>query len=371
MASVVLESADAKNSFVDLSGVDSSTFSNPYDALIEACNDDPALLQEKYSAHRENRNAQQKANILSPTFPGLILDGILLRRVDPSVSPGYVDPRNSLVFWGRPPPHVRELATTIQDKLKEVSPQITHSRPASAIPPIISALSPVINSIIKAPGKSPSRLIRPLISFDAAALALSFVPVADEKYSYHHLRRDLFALASSTGVDVGSRYVVPSAHATLGRFIYGEDHDSKEKLEKWVEAIEKINEWLVETYWGDNGLEWVVDQDLVLRDGRLCKLRAGYVLIVAITVKLARKQPSQYQNHRQNQANTTPSAPPASERVLPTIARADYTAPTAQNKQVANSIPELADEGRPALHQGQYTAAALHKEPNPASLSSS
>jgi hypothetical protein len=41
MASVVLESADAKNSFVDLSGVDSSAFSNPYDALIEACNDDP------------------------------------------------------------------------------------------------------------------------------------------------------------------------------------------------------------------------------------------------------------------------------------------------------------------------------------------
>jgi hypothetical protein len=41
MTSEVLESADAKNSFVDLSGVDSSAFSNPYDALIEASNDNP------------------------------------------------------------------------------------------------------------------------------------------------------------------------------------------------------------------------------------------------------------------------------------------------------------------------------------------
>ncbi|KFY62457.1 hypothetical protein V496_04589 [Pseudogymnoascus sp. VKM F-4515 (FW-2607)] len=147
--------------------------------------------------------------------------------------------------------------------------EITHSRPPSAIPPFISALSPVIPTIIKAPTKTPSRLVKPLISFDAAAVALSFVPVADEKFSYHHLRRDLFALASGAGVEVGSRYVVPSAHATLGRFIYGDDHDSKEKMEKWVDAIEKINEWLVETYWGDNGLEWVVDQELVLREGRL------------------------------------------------------------------------------------------------------
>ncbi|KFZ16755.1 hypothetical protein V502_04921 [Pseudogymnoascus sp. VKM F-4520 (FW-2644)] len=284
MASVVPESTDAKNSFVDLSGVDSSSFSNPYDALIEACHDDPALLQEKYSAHRQTRNAQQKANLISPTFPGLILDGILLRRIDPSVSPGYVDPRNSLVFWGRPPPHVRTLAATIQAKLKEVSPriwlmppenmhitllEIMHSQPPSAIPPLISALSPVIPAIVKAPTKTPSRLIRPLVSFDAAAVALSFVPVADEKFSYHHLRRDLFALTSGTGIEVGSRYVVPSAHATLARFVYGEDHDSKEKMEKWIEAIEKINEWLVETYWGDNGLEWVVDQELVLRQGRL------------------------------------------------------------------------------------------------------
>lgn len=83
-----------------------------------------ALLQEKYSTHRRTRNAQQKANLLSPTFPGLILDGILLRREDPTISPGYVDPRNSLVFWGRLPPQVLSLATTIQAKLKGIAPRM-------------------------------------------------------------------------------------------------------------------------------------------------------------------------------------------------------------------------------------------------------
>jgi len=34
-------SSDADNKFEDLSGVNSAAFSNPYDALIEACKNDP------------------------------------------------------------------------------------------------------------------------------------------------------------------------------------------------------------------------------------------------------------------------------------------------------------------------------------------
>ncbi len=40
MASQVLESADSRNTFEDLSGVDISTYANPYNALLEACKDD-------------------------------------------------------------------------------------------------------------------------------------------------------------------------------------------------------------------------------------------------------------------------------------------------------------------------------------------
>ncbi len=39
----------------------------------------------------------------------------------------------------------------------------------------------------------------------------------DDGYTYHHLRRDIFGLVGGTGVDIASRYVVPSAHMTLGR----------------------------------------------------------------------------------------------------------------------------------------------------------
>jgi hypothetical protein len=34
-------STDSKNKFEDLSGVDIAAYANPYDALIEACEDDP------------------------------------------------------------------------------------------------------------------------------------------------------------------------------------------------------------------------------------------------------------------------------------------------------------------------------------------
>jgi hypothetical protein len=41
MASSVPTLADAQNKFEDLSGVDISAYLNPYDALIEATNNDP------------------------------------------------------------------------------------------------------------------------------------------------------------------------------------------------------------------------------------------------------------------------------------------------------------------------------------------
>ena len=37
-------SADSKNKFEDLSGVDIAAYANPYDALIEACEDDPVII---------------------------------------------------------------------------------------------------------------------------------------------------------------------------------------------------------------------------------------------------------------------------------------------------------------------------------------
>lgn len=43
------------------------------------------------------RNAQQKAKMLDEGFQGVNVDPILLRLEDPTVEPGFKDPRNCFV----------------------------------------------------------------------------------------------------------------------------------------------------------------------------------------------------------------------------------------------------------------------------------
>lgn len=72
--------------------------------------------------HRTTRNAQQKAKLLSPDYSGLILDPILQRLMDPSIEPGFEDFRHCLVFWARPPAHIRSLVDKIQQELLKLAP---------------------------------------------------------------------------------------------------------------------------------------------------------------------------------------------------------------------------------------------------------
>lgn len=72
--------------------------------------------------HRTTRNAQQKAKMLDQDFLGINIDPILLRLHNPSIEPGYVDPRHCLVFWARPPQHVKDLILRVQKELLTVAP---------------------------------------------------------------------------------------------------------------------------------------------------------------------------------------------------------------------------------------------------------
>lgn len=141
-----------------------------------------------------------------------------------------------------------------------------------------------------------ARLVKPTISYDLSALAVSFLPAAGEPplspapvgpvnlediaqqgdaYTYHHVRRDIFDKVRGAGVEIGSRYQVPSAHITLGRYLDQGDHDTPEKRERWIEAIEGVNEWLEREVWdnpeGEFVGEWVVGQErgLDARNGAL------------------------------------------------------------------------------------------------------
>ncbi|KAH8602230.1 RNA ligase/cyclic nucleotide phosphodiesterase [Bisporella sp. PMI_857] len=292
-------SVDASNKFEDLSGVDITLYKNPYDALIEACQNDPSLIQSRYETHRSTRNGQQKEKLLAPDFSGLIIDPILQKLQHPSLEPGFQDPRHCLVFWARPPAHIRELARRVQQKLSAIASnlwlmplermhltalEITHSLTDPEIHSIVDAIGPeAIAAITDYTYTHRARLINPMVSYDGAALALSFLPTSplpssspsDPNFTYHHLRRDLYNLASRTGVSVDSRYVVPSSHITLARFLVQDDHDSPEKMKAFLDGVDSLNSWLQEMYWPSDGNDRVPEGDWIVGEEKGLDCREG------------------------------------------------------------------------------------------------
>lgn len=175
--------------------------------------------------------------------------------------------------------------------------EVTHSLTQPEINTIVSTIgTETILNITDFTFSHRARLVKPLISYDGQALALSFLPAAgeglspsssssssssrtqeDDVFTYHHLRKHLFDLANAK-FSINSRYVVPSSHITIGRFLTQEDHDSREKMEAFLDKVEAVNEWLQKEHWYRDGeeerdemKEWVVGEEkgLDCRVGRL------------------------------------------------------------------------------------------------------
>ena len=165
------------------------------------------------------------------------------------------------------------------ENLHMTTMEIAHSRTELDITAQVSRLEYNLKKIADFTFSHRAKLIRPLVSYDTAAVALSFVPASDgldNPYTYHHLRRDLHNLCEESGAIVQSRYVVPSAHLTIGRFVTQADvtqNDKglptidRDKVTCWVAQIEQINQWLRHNFWSDNDGEaelrgeWVVGQE--------------------------------------------------------------------------------------------------------------
>lgn len=176
--------------------------------------------------------------------------------------------------------------------------EVAHSKTEGEIQHLMDILHAHCKEIADHTTTHRARLIKPILSYDSAALALSFVPAAgecpslgrrpaDDEYSYHHLRRDTYTALTKAGVQVGSRYVVPSAHLTIARFnspnVFGGDPlDGKialdpKKRRHWINEVETINKWLEAEFWPTEaaiikaGGEWIVGEEkgLDFRNGRL------------------------------------------------------------------------------------------------------
>lgn len=147
--------------------------------------------------------------------------------------------------------------------------EVTHSKTEGEIQQLVDQIKDHVQGITNYTFDHRARLVKPMIGYDASALALSFVPAAgeglplgrtvdDDKFTYHHLRRDIFELCRDAGVQVDSRYVVPSSHLTIARFIDEKDfadnngEPDPNKMKLFVRKIEELNQWLENSFWPEH-----------------------------------------------------------------------------------------------------------------------
>ncbi|KAL2832896.1 RNA ligase/cyclic nucleotide phosphodiesterase [Aspergillus cavernicola] len=284
---------------------------NPFDQLLIDCQNDPKQIQSRYETHRSNRNTQQKGKLLHQDFQGWQIDEILAKLVAQSTDVNehpFSDHRHNLNLYARPPKHIRELVAEIQQEIRDVVPnlwfsppeslhittlEIANSRTKAEIDNLATQLkeSGLAERLVDYTNHTSAantighraRLVKPVLSYDASAMALSFLPAAgepssigrktskqleDDAYTYHHLRRDLATRVLETGFEMGARYIVPSAHVTIARFVSPEGDVDREHVAGLVERIERVNGMLRERYWPDLEVgrmsdkgEWVVGQE--------------------------------------------------------------------------------------------------------------
>ncbi|KAJ5605969.1 60S ribosomal protein L44 [Penicillium lagena] len=298
------------------------TTQTPFQQVIASCENDPVspsdsceathaeqlpqkCMQEVYEKHRSTRNASYRKLILSPSFPGWIVDEVLqkLHAAGEDSDPA-IDPRHNMAFWARPPQHIRDMVSEIQREIRALAPtlwfmppdrlhmttmEITSSRTESEIEDLVSFLQQhaPLPELVNYTLTHRARLVKPMVNYDSSAIALSFVPAAggDDRYTYHHLRSDLYDSITRSGCPITSRYTVPSAHVTLARFItqdgflLGDTETlNPERNSLLVDTIDKINDRLRDKYWQNEHPqgEWMIGQEKGLELVNIPKTRRTY-----------------------------------------------------------------------------------------------
>ncbi|KAG5368976.1 hypothetical protein CJU90_1224 [Yarrowia sp. C11] len=252
--------------------IDEKPPTNPFANLVKAC-PDPQCMQQAYERHRRTRNKDKSAELRSRQIqvkPDAILSGLL------NGEPPEFDPRNCITLWGRPTSDVIECVRSVQQQLTEVTEalwcmppeclhlsilEVAHSVTEETVQNLLQNLKPTISDLKNVP--EDVVLVKPLVCFDNSAVALTLVPDDHSVFTYTHYRAWLHKAVSDTGVQVESRYQVPSAHITIGRFT---DTVDEETVDAFVTAIETINEKLE-----NSALEWHIgeEREVEVRCGRI------------------------------------------------------------------------------------------------------
>ncbi|KAJ7669482.1 RNA ligase/cyclic nucleotide phosphodiesterase [Mycena polygramma] len=250
---------------------------NPCTVLIDDCDNDPARIRHRYAHHRDTRATQQDGLLLPPGVlsPGINVDEILARLVAARAPPASIpdnnaliesiDPRHSLTVWARPPQKVKQLVAWIQQQLKVAVPslylpnagdlhitvtEVAHSHTPEEIRNLVDRVRPVLPDLAdllrdRAVEGRRAKLDAPRVTWDAGGIALSFLPRSDAGggWGYHHLRRDVFDILGRV-LEVNSRYVLPSAHITIARYIAPMGEGEMRALGRTLEVVnEALEAW--------------------------------------------------------------------------------------------------------------------------------
>lgn len=156
--------------------------------------------------------------------------------------------------------------------------ELAHSKSPTELKVDVEKANPHASKLTAFAAEHTAGLDRPMLSLDDTAVALTFLPAEDSRYTYLHLRRDLANICAENGVEVASKYYNTSSHITFMRFANTSDLKSKESLEAWIQKIQSINQWLKDEFWPKEeqgrpspGLRWIVgvERGIEVRKGRL------------------------------------------------------------------------------------------------------
>ncbi|CAG8951528.1 hypothetical protein HYFRA_00007444 [Hymenoscyphus fraxineus] len=246
-----------------------------FEDFLKSANNNPVIIQHLCDAQRSKRNEEQKHYLLSDDFKGVRPDQYLINYLN---DPKYVDPRNNLCIWARPTKAVMKLVAKIQKELLTLAPgiwttpleslhmtvlEIVHTATTEEVNSCAKKLQPCLKEMVNYPLTHRTRLVKPKLNFDDAAVALSFVPAAGEdrddesvdRYTYLHLRSDFSNMCSRNGVEVVARYETTSSHMTVARFVSKDEHGEREAMELWINKIESLNRWLEDECFPQEGLQ--------------------------------------------------------------------------------------------------------------------
>ena len=231
-------------------GLSAPSAVKPVDESIQSV--DTTSARSVYRRNRVERDARQHAILLQQ--PLLSVDPLLAAME--AAGDYSLDSRHNLALVARPPQHVKALVTELQQQLHTLagdalwlSPphylhitvyEVSHSRTTEQLQPLVAAIRSHGSQLFDALPLDRVKFDSPLVNYDTAAVALTFLPVDVDGCDITVLRAELGRRVAALGIEWDGRYVPSSAHITIGRFIRPQLQCAT--MDQWLGQMDKLRE---------------------------------------------------------------------------------------------------------------------------------